>query len=503
MRWQALRLRMPVLLAVVAIMCFGLMAGDVWAQIGGGGGGGIGGGGGGGGIGGGGGGGGIGGGNNQGGGNNNNNNNNNNQTVAGVFVDAQGVLRRNIIPDPTGMLRRQQVAAAQATLPRELSLPSDLRKVSLTRLEKALEANGGVMTDEMRYLAGLQRLRYVFLYPDSGDIVIAGPAEGWAPESDGRMTGLRSGRPVLQLQDLVVALRAFPPNQSKTPLVGCSIDPTQEGLAAMQQFLRSTGRRATPAQTQYLANGLRSSLGLQNVRVDGVPADTRFAHVLVEADYRMKMIGIGLERPQVRGMKSFVDLASPAQVSRNALSRWYFVPDYKCVRSSDDGMAMELVGDGVKLVGEQELVSAGGKRSSSAIGSRASKAFVMGFTKAYPQLAAASPVYAELRNLIDLLVGAAYIQHEDMYHKAGWDMAVFGDERAFPVRLYRAPTQVESAVNAVWKGNTLMTPIGGGVQIEAEAALDPENVLSDDGKKVATLRKSTEINLADGQWWWD
>jgi hypothetical protein len=271
----------------------------------------------------------------------------------------------------------------------------------------------------------------------------------------------------------------------------------------MQQFLRSTGRNATPAQTQYLANGLRTSLGLQSVRIDGVPADTHFAHVLVEADYRMKMIGIGLERPNVRGLTSFVDLANPAQVSRNALSRWYFVPEYECVRASDDGMAMELVGDGVKLVGEQELVSSSGARSAAAGGSRASASFVTSFTRAYPQLAAVAPVYAELRNLIDMLVASAYIQHADMYHKAGWGMEVFGSEEAFPVRIYNAPTQVESAVNAVWKGRTLMTPIGGGVQIEAEQALDSGNLLTDDGGKVAGLRASTEINLAEGQWWWD
>jgi hypothetical protein len=377
MRWQALGLRMPVLLAALA--CFGLLAGVAYAQQN----------------------------TNQGGNQNNtggnqnntggnqNQNNQNNQNnqggnvnvtggQAGVFVDAQGVLRRNIVNDPTGMLRRQQVAASQAALPRELSRPSELRKVSLTRLENALAANGGVLTDEMRYLAGLLRLRYVFLYPDSGDIVLAGPAEGWAPEPDGRMTGLRTGRPVLQLQDLVVALRAFPPNQAKTPMVGCSIDPTQEGLASMQRFLQSTGRYANPSQTMHLANGLRSSLGLQNVRVDGIPAETHFAHVLVEADYRMKMIGIGLEDPRVRGLTSYVSLANPAQVSRNALARWYFVPEYQCVRTSDDGMAMELVGDGVKLVGEQELVSAGGERSAVSGGSRASQAFVTSFTRAFP-----------------------------------------------------------------------------------------------------------------------
>ena len=62
----------------------------------------------------------------------------------------------------------------------------------------------------MRYLAGLLRVRYVFYYPDSKDIVLAGPAEGWVPDPAGRIVGITSRRPVVQLQDLVVALRAFP-----------------------------------------------------------------------------------------------------------------------------------------------------------------------------------------------------------------------------------------------------------------------------------------------------
>ena len=36
------------------------------------------------------------------------------------------------------------------------------------------------------------------------------------------------------------------------------------------------------------------------------------------------------------------------------------------------------------------------------------------FTKLYPELAARSPVYAELRNMIDLAVAAAYIQKQDL-----------------------------------------------------------------------------------------
>jgi len=479
----AYRILFPLAVAALAV---GLTAGDALAQFGGGGGGGIGGGGGGGGIGGGG----------------NNNNNGGNVGAAGVVVDAQGTFRTNFVPDITGVLRRQRAMAARAALGNDLARPSNLRKVSLNRLEKAVAAKGGVATEEMRCLAGLLRVKYVFLYPQSGDVVVAGPAEGWTTDGAGRKIGITTGRPVVQLQDLVVALRAFPPDGSKTPVIGCSIDPTQEGLASMQRFLRATGSTATPAQTQYIVNGLRNSLGMQKVTIKGVPPQTHFAQVLVEADYRMKLIGIGLERPPVR-MVSFIEAASPAQVSRNALFRWYFVPDYQCVRASEDGLAMELVGDGVKLVGENEMVSGSGERTSVARGSRASQAFATSFTKKYPELAQRSPVYAELRNLIDLAVAAAYIQQEDFYSEAGWKMEFFGDESKFSVRVFNAPKQVESTVAAVWKGRRLMTPIGGGVQIEPDMALDSKNLMDDEDGRVARLRGEIELNLAEGQWWWD
>ena len=188
--------------------------------------------------------------------------------------------------------------------------------------------------------------------------------------------------------------------------------------------------------------------------VNGVSPKTHFAQVLVEADYRMKLIGIGLEKPPVR-LVSYVDRANPAQVSRNALQRWYFVPDYQCVRVSDDRLAMELVGDGVKLVGEGR--TGHGRRAAASRGQKSNKAsqdFVTSFTKKYPELADRSPVYAELRNLIDLSVAAAYIQKQDFYGKAGWKMPLLGNEKDFAVETYNSPKQVAAAVNAIWKGHT-------------------------------------------------
>ena len=422
--------------------------------------------------------------------------------AAGVAVDAEGVLRTKVFSDPSGQLMRERVASAKTTLGPKVTSFSKLRKISLNRLEEAIVAREGAPTDEMRYLAGLLRVRYVFYYPDSKDIVLAGPAEGWVPDPAGRIVGITSGRPAVQLQDLVVALRAFPPGGSAASLIGCSIDPTKEGLAAMQQFLRSIGSRATPDDTQTIVDGLRNSLGMQKVSVHGVSPKTHFAQVMVEADYRMKLIGIGLERPPVK-LASYVERAKPSDVSRNAMQRWFFTPDYQCIRQSDDKCAMELVGDGVKLVGEDELVTAGGQRQSNARSNKASQAFVLGFTKQYPELAERSPVYAELRNLVDLAVAAAYIHEQDYYGKAGWKMDFFGDEKSFAVETFDIPKTVETACNALWKGHTLMTPVGGGVQIQPAQALEKSNLLTDEKGKVAKLHEELKPKLAKGQWWWD
>lgn len=425
---------------------------------------------------------------------------------AGVIVDPNGVLRMNIVSDPSLRTMRERFDHQKAALSADVQAVSKLRKISLNRLEKAIEAQAAgdrQPTEEMKFLAGLTRIKYVFFYPDSGDIVIAGPAEGWVNDLSGRMVGMTTGRPVVELQDLVAAMRTYAPGQKNGPVVGCSIDPTQEGLARMQDFLRQFGGRATPTDTQTIVDGLRTSLGLQTVRVLGVDPTTHFAQVMVEADYRMKLIGIGLEQSQVK-MTTFIDKADPS-IARNALVRWYFVPDYKCVKVSDDQLAMELVGDGVKLVDENEVVRADGTRANAAGDkNRASVLFTTSFTQKYAEIAAKKPVYSQLRNLIDMSVVAAFIQQQDYYGKAGWTMPTFMSEEKFPIQTYQAPVQVDTVVTSVWRGNRLLTPVAGGVMIQGSQALATDNLLNDDRGITAKARQEVTLkHLKPDQWWWD
>src|SRR5262245_51733936 len=236
---------------------------------------------------------------------------------AGVIVSPDGVLRVKEAADRTGQLTRTRIAEAKARLAANLAKPSPLRKISLNRLAAAIAekaAAGQDLTDEMKYLAGLTRLQYVFYYPDSKDIVIAGPAEGFFMDPAGRVLGMNTGRAVIELQDLAAALRAYPPEGKPTHTLSVSIDPTQQGLAAMQQWLASIAGRVQPGDAQAIVAGLKEKLGMHDVSVQGVSPRTHFAQVMVEADYRMKLIGIGIEPPPVK-MATYIDRASPTDVS--------------------------------------------------------------------------------------------------------------------------------------------------------------------------------------------
>ncbi len=426
--------------------------------------------------------------------------------AAGVVIDAQGVLRTLGVPDAGLSLERRKAAAA--TLPGELQKSSKLRMVALSRLEAEVAkaaATGRGIPDEFEKLAGLTRIQYVFIYPgegsERGEVVIAGPAEGWITDATGRVVGIETGAPTLLLEDLAAAIRAFPPGQPRDRALGCSIDPKQEGLAAMQAYLRKLGRiNPKASSTEEIVSGMRQALGTQVVRIDGVSPATHFAQVMVEADYRMKLIGIGLERPPVK-MATWIELASAGSVAANALQRWYFTPDYQCVRIAEDDLAIELVGRGVKLVGADEAVLPDGRRMSADRPDRASKMYTEAFTKKYPDIAARSPVYAQLRNLIDMAVAAAYLQEHDAYGRTQWGAEALLDEKAYPIERHAVPLEVETAINAVWRQNRLLTPIGGGVTMQPTIALESPNLLMDEAGAVAKAHAAA-VQIPAGRWWW-
>jgi hypothetical protein len=102
-----------------------------------------------------------------------------------------------------------------------------------------------------------------------------------------------------------------------------------------------------------------------------------------------------------------------------------------------------------------------------------------------------------------MLVSAAHIQKEDFYSKAGWSMEFLGNEEKYAVQTYSVPSQVEPVVGHVQRKGRFMAPIGGGVEIEPQIALDKSNAKIEDKGQITDVRNKVKLELQVGQWWWD
>jgi hypothetical protein len=411
--------------------------------------------------------------------------------VGGVSINVDGVLS-NV--DPRGRkeladLRRK----ALDRVPVEMSATTELRMISLRGLDEAiaqLAAEGKQPSDDIRYLAGLQRVQYIFVDPDNRDIVLAGPAEGWKIDDLGNVVGVTTGRPVLQLDDLAVALRSA--NAARQGGISCSIDPTPEGLQRLQQYLSTKRTIGNPSQTfkEY-----EHALGRQQISVTGVPGTSRFASVLVAADYRMKRLAMKMDEPPVKGMASFLDLAAPGE---NMFPRWWLSPNYDALHRDADGLAWELRGVGVKCLTAEDTFSQAGQRTSTGAASAVAQKWADNMTAKYEALAMKEPIFAELRNCIDLAVVAALILKEDLTGRAACELPTLLGEKTYQVAEFNVPKEVDSKATAVKKGRNWVISASGGVMIQPWEMIQTAQT----SEKVAPARTKA-IQARSSTWWWN
>ncbi len=425
----------------------------------------------------------------------------------GVTVNPDGVLEHAQFSPPGGQLFRQRAEAARARLDTDIQRPSQLRKVSLARLQKTIleyHRQGQELPDDILKLAGLLRVQYVFAYPDQNDIVIAGPAQGWIEEPGGRAVGMTTGRPVVLLEDLLTALRVFTIDKPNDIWVGCSIGSTAAGMERLKELQRKMPRRVPPEQEQAIAAGIvpliEEALGNAGVSVFGVRGETNMARVMIEADYRMKLIGIGREPPPVRIPVFFDKLAG---APRNNYQRWWFTPNYRCIRMTGDRLALHMAGQGVQLGTEEYKTDEQGRLIQLQTKPlRAARLYAEAFTDKYDQIAAASPVFAQLRNMVDVLMVASYIQREDLLAKTGMSIDGLLDSAVFSVETRTTPVEAKCLANAHWKSGRLIAP-SGGVSILASHAFQPQNLLPSDDGEIRRLAESSPMPADPAKWWWD
>ena len=429
----------------------------------------------------------------------------------GVYVDAQGVLRPLLREDDTGSLAALRASSRASTGPRDVRRSSPLRKVSLPRLEKHLQlgwAAGREPTEAMLVLAGLQRVRYVFVYPESGDVVLAGPAGNWQLDDENRVVSIDSGQPVVRLDDLVVIFRQM--LDRRDARFGCLIKPRGEGLARVQALLAQPVTFTRSGQRSQWLEELRSAVGTQDIEIYGLDPRTRAARVMIEADYRMKLVGMGLEEG-VPGVNSYLDLVSvgPGQPPPTMdVLRWWFTLNYDAVLASHDRSAFAVRGQGVKVLSENELLTAEGQRVHTGQSEPLNRQFARSFTEHFEALCRKYPIYAELRNLCDLALVGVILREEDLAGAVDWHMTCFGSEGGYQVEWGAAPKTVETVANY----RVIRTPrqvhtlagVSGGVRVDPTSLVAREAIELERYGPLGEKHSQAAPNAAPPDaWWWD
>lgn len=429
--------------------------------------------------------------------------------AAGIYVDARGLVRPLVQVDRSGSLIGLHAEAKEPAAAGDARKASALRKVSLPRLEKQVQlrlARGEQPTEEMLVLAGLQKIKYVLVYPESRDLVLVGPASDWRKDGEGRLVGRDSGRPVLQLDDLVVIWRQLA--SAADARFGCSITPTQENLAKTHAFLEQSGKSPLkPGQRDAWLKQLRDTLGQQTIDVYGIDPGTRVGQVLVEADYRMKLVGMGLEEGTL-GVESYLKLIQlkPGEAAPPMdVLRWWFTMNYDAIVASPDRNVFEIRGQGVQVLSENEMLTKLGERVHTGQSEPLNQEFALSFTKNFAALAAKYPIYAELQNLFDLALVAALVEAERLDDQAQWRLTCFGDPAEYQAPVGVAPKTVETVINhRVIQQKTILAGVSGGVRVDPWKYVERGAVQTDTyGKLKAGYSASAPKNLARDAWWWD
>jgi len=384
-----------------------------------------------------------------------------NQAVGGISVDARGIVA-NLDPravESLAQARREALAAGDWT-----GTAGESRKVSLKAIVAAVaEAAAATkpLPAEVTYLGGLQRIDHVFVDPDGHDILLVGPADGLAVDATGNVVGASTGRPPLMLEDLIIALRAT--EGAKAGGVTCSIDPSPEGLQRLQGLLAKQG--AVRGDPQALFTAMEEAVGPQRVTLTGVPADSRFARVLVAADYRMKRIGMGHEPSGLKTLPSYLAML-PAGGRANALPRFWLEADYDPIARDPDELAWKIGGRRMKCLTESDALAGTGVNRGAGGNDATARKWCDAMTANYEALARKHPVFADLANCIDLAVVATLIRGNQLDSRAGCDLASLLDPAAVPLARYEVPETVATVATGLRKGSAWVLTASGGITFQ-------------------------------------
>ena len=302
-----------------------------------------------------------------------------------------------------------------------------VRAVSLSVLQKQAQACRGALPQTLAQLAGLNTIWGYIVDEENKDIILYGAAQE-------RRTN------TLYLEDLSVAFRnawmkyaELNGNTYTYSYPGCSIDPDPATMRKLNEIGRAAGSDRKPGLVEEDLNQWRTVCEQwQQVRVLGVPFNSRFGAAMVKADYDMKVLVDGTDRLDIPGFNSLIGMKmclvedavasrQPISVSLAGMNRFWFYPGPNRYEE-DDGIVWIKDCPVVLLTEEMALGRKGGYGSAGSIDPLAEK-FAKDFSNLYARVAEERPIYTDLENLFRFVALVKVINFKEGTQNSGLNIA--------------------------------------------------------------------------------
>ena len=365
------------------------------------------------------------------------------------------------LPAPQGPDPTPQVAVSL----RRLSAMLDLRARGGTDGKPLFRARAAAL----RRLRGMTRLDGFVVDPAGRDLVLWGKRV--------------PGEPALELDDFVIALRAALgrytiERDGRRIRVSPGISLDADG--AVFRSLRKVEVATPEGRRRYREMCSAPMI----VRVDGMPRHTRVAKVLVDADFRMKLVGMGDVRLPIRDPfpSDFEARARAARYVRSAgLStrpvyapgRMWFEPARFTYQTSPGGETLFLDRAQVRLSERTQRVTAAGELVDGGPSDAFAVNFACAWTDRMDDVAASEPIWADMIHIFRTFAIAELAVRTDALRRARFD-ADYLVERHRPAHVPLPDTMPGYAkfLDLKGAGGSLHT-VCGGVSVHLHDRLGP------------------------------
>lgn len=263
--------------------------------------------------------------------------------------------------------------------------------------------------------------------------------------------------PQLYTEDFVIALRnvwlKYADLKGNTVLYsypGCSMEPDPQMIKKFSILSQSLGSSSLKQVEKILEEWKKFGKSPLKVNVLGIPFDTRFAKVMVSADYDMKAFVSGSDSLGFLNFKSLTEMTidtirntiiqdKPITIPLSPFARFWFAAGDTNKYIENNGMIiieqckLQLISEELYLSSQREFL----KSSNIDI---LSKKFAENFTNHYKEISSVRPIYTELNNLFVFSSLANIIKIKSSHSEADLDLTYFLEE--FPIFITDVPREL-------------------------------------------------------------